>query len=332
MGGRGLIGATDCHRAECTGLADYVSTARHTDRLVNIVYAVEKVKKHGLISFLSEAKRGTPSIIDREHERKLCVMKLHGNYFEQQNKIPGVDLSLSRRWINCSYFRYETESLLCAGQEQALATNYIRNKVWGTADTHLCRLCKVQNETVQHIVSGCKMLCANQYTFRHNQVAKYIHWTVLRDLDIKVSDSWLKHQPAESVSKDGVTVMWDMFIITDKKVRHNRPDIVIHDRNKRNCILVDVAIPNCYNVVSKEAEKITKYRDLEVEVQKCWNLKTIRTIPVVIGALGTVCKGISEYTKTISPQINFDVMQRTALLGTAHILRNFLTPYKNLPS
>ena len=176
------------------------------------------------------------------------------------------------------------------------------------------------------------MLCANQYTFRHNQVAKYIHWVVLRDLDINISDSWLKHHPADSVSKGGVTVMWDMAIITDKRVGHNRPDLVIHDTKKRNCLFIDVSIPNCYNVVSKEAEKITKYRDLEVEVQKCWNLKNVRTIPVVIGALGSVCTGISEYTKIISPNINFDIVQRTALLGTAHILRNFLTPYKNLPS
>ena len=97
-------------------------------------------------------------------------------------------------------------------------------------------------------------------------------------------------------------------------------------------MIVDVAIPVCQNVVSKEAEKITKYRDLEVEIQKCWNLKKIRTIPIVIGALGSVCKGFKEYAKIVSPKANFDIMQRTALLGNAHILRNFLTPYKNLPS
>ena len=86
------------------------------------------------------------------------------------------------------------------------------------------------------------------------------------------------------------------------------------------------------NVVKKEAEKITKYRDLEIELQKCWSLKSICTIPVVIGALGTVTLGVNGYLKTISQEINFDVIQRTALLGSAHILRNFLTPYKNLQS
>ena len=57
--------------------------------------------------------------------------------------------------------------------------------------------------------------------------------------------------------------------------------------------------------------------------------KKIKSIPIVIGALGTVCKDINDYLKTISPNIEFRTVQKTALLGTAYILRNFLTPLKN---
>ena len=183
-----------------------------------------------------------------------------------------------------------------------------------------------KNETVHHIVSGCKMLCGTQYTYMHNQVAKYIHWQILKDLNINVPESWLKHNPTEVVIKNGITVLWDSYILTDKKVPHNRPDIIIHDTNLREALLIDVAIPVCMNIVKKEAEKITKYRDLEIEIQKCWNLKKVRTVPVVMGALGSVTKGITGYLESISENINFDIIQRTALIGTAHILRNFLTP------
>ena len=92
-----------------------------------------------------------------------------------------------------------------------------------------------------------------------------------------------------------------------------------------------MAVPVCRNVVRKVAEKIVKYRDLEIEIQKCWNLNKIETIPVVVGALGTTCCGITEYIKKISPNIEFRIIQKTALLGTAHILRNFLTPIKSNP-
>ena len=225
--------------------------------------------------------------------------------------------------------RYETESLLCAAQEQALATKYICSRIWKNNCDTKCRLCGEQSETIHHIVSGCKMLAANQYTFRHNQVGKYLHWWILRDRGIPVSKTWQKHTPLDTTTHNGINLLWDKTILTDKKVKHNRPDITIHDTNTRECIFIDVSIPVCSNIVQKEAEKITKYRDLEIEVQKCWNLRKVRTIPIIIGALGTATSGIEEYLKLISPNIQFNMVQKIALLGTAHILRNFLTPLKN---
>ena len=175
------------------------------------------------------------------------------------------------------------------------------------------------------------MLAATQYKFRHDQVAKYIHWCILRNLKAKIPENWTKHEPEKIYTNEEVTVMWDMAIETDKKCKANRPDITIHQKKLRECTFVDITIPVCTNVIKKEAEKITKYRDLEIETQKCWNLKKIRTIPIVVGALGTVCKNISKRIETISPSVEFKIIQKTALLGSAHILRNFLTPYQAEP-
>merc|ERR1712214_72743 len=103
-------------------------------------------------------------------------MDLHGDYFRRRNAIPTFDEKKSMKWLDTPFLRYETESLLCAAQEQTLPTNYIRSKIWGSNTNSTCRLCKKENETVHHIVSGCSMLCGTQYLHRHNQVAKYIHW------------------------------------------------------------------------------------------------------------------------------------------------------------
>ena len=38
-------------------------------------------------------------------------------------------------------------------------------------------------------------------------------------------------------------------------------------------MLIDVAIPGDRNVIKKEAEKILKYKDLTIEIQRMWNIK-----------------------------------------------------------
>jgi hypothetical protein len=84
-------------------------------------------------------------------------------------------------------------------------------------------------------------------------------------------------------------------------------------------MLIDVAIPGDRNVLQKEAEK-----DLTIEIQRMWNVKT-RVIPVIIGATGTISKSFRKYVSAI-PGRNHEVreLQKTNILGTAHILRRVL--------
>jgi phage FluMu gp28-like protein len=39
-------------------------------------------------------------------------------------------------------------------------------------------------------------------------------------------------------------------------------------------MLIDVAIPGDRNVIQNEAEKILKYKDLAIDIQCMWNVKT----------------------------------------------------------
>ena len=52
------------------------------------------------------------------------------------------------------------------------------------------------------------------------------------------------------------------------KVPHNQTDIIIHNKNTKECIIIDVAIPVYQNIVKKEAEKITNYYDQEISINK----------------------------------------------------------------
>ena len=57
--------------------------------------------------------------------------------------------------------------------------------------------------------------------------------------------------------------------------------------NNNNKQLIDVAISADRKVIKKEAEKNVKYKDITVEIERMWNVKTT-VIPAIIGATGTI--------------------------------------------
>jgi hypothetical protein len=50
--------------------------------------------------------------------------------------------------------------------------------------------------------------------------------------------------------------------------------ILVSDNEKGTCLLIDITISAYRNVIKSEAEKIFKYKDFTVEIQRMWKLKT----------------------------------------------------------
>ena len=65
--------------------------------------------------------------------------------------------------------------------------------------------------------------------------------------------------------------------------------IIKIQQKKRNCKIVDFAIPADHRIKLKESEKKDKYLDLARESKNLWNMR-VTVIPIVIGAFGTVTK------------------------------------------
>jgi hypothetical protein len=51
-------------------------------------------------------------------------------------------------------------------------------------------------------------------------------------------------------------------------------------------------------VIQEEAEKVLKYKELKIEIQRMWTVKTM-AIPVITGATGTISKSFRTYVSTI---------------------------------
>jgi len=56
-------------------------------------------------------------------------------------------------------------------------------------------------------------------------------------------------------------------------------------------------------------EKVDKYKDLEIEVERMWELKTT-TVRVVMRTLDTIKKGLESYINKIPGNINIHELQK----------------------
>ena len=88
--------------------------------------------------------------------------------------------------------------------------------------------------------------------------------------------------------------------------------------------MMDVAVPSDQNISLKEFQKLSKYKDLEIEVTKMWKLKT-KIIPVVIGALGMIKKGTQSFIDQIPGKPSLQEIQKIVLTSTAAILQKVLS-------
>ena len=136
------------------------------------------------------------------------------------------------------------------------------------------------------------------------------------------------HNPAPVLENDSHKLLWDFNIQTDHLIPARRPDLIIINKKKKKkkkriCKIVDFAVPADHRINLKESEKKYKYLDLARELKKLWNMK-VTIVPIVIGVLGTITKGLLKGLEDLEVGGRVETIQTTGLLRTARILRRVL--------
>jgi hypothetical protein len=79
-------------------------------------------------------------------------------------------------------------------------------------------------------------------------------------------------------------------------------------------------MPYDSNVNTKETEKLSKYKDVEIEVSRVWKVRT-KIMPVITGALGTIKKVLDQNIQLLPGHLLAIVLQTITLMSPAHIIR-----------
>ena len=133
-------------------------------------------------------------------------------------------------------------------------------------------------------------------------------------------ETWYEHQPEGVEENEKCKILWDMTIQCDYLIEARRPDIVVVEKENNEAIIVVIASP----WDGREGEKIEKCQDLKREIGRLWGIRHLEVAPVVVGALGVVSNRLDAWLENLGVTIRTGLLQKTALLGTARILRKLL--------
>ena len=65
-------------------------------------------------------------------------------------------------------------------------------------------MCGTRNETISCIVNECGKLSKMEHKWRHDSVAKYVHWKFCEKLGFNRARHWHEHEPESVVENEKV--------------------------------------------------------------------------------------------------------------------------------
>ena len=119
-GGRGLFSIEMCVRLKENNLGLYLRGSN--EMLLKVVKKVCIVKTENLME-----KEDFKKNIQNGFKNKLHDKRMYGQFVRELPE--EIDKDLFRKWLVESDLKVQTEAKICAAQEQALSTNYAKNKI-----------------------------------------------------------------------------------------------------------------------------------------------------------------------------------------------------------
>ena len=128
-----------------------------------------------------------------------------------------------------------------------------------TQQNSKCTLCWERDETINHIISECSKLAQREYKTRDDGVGNVAHWEMCKKFKFDHTNKWYMHNPASVIENDIHKLLWDFDIHTDHPISVRRPDLIIINQKKKTiCKIVDFAVPANHRIKLKECEKKDK--------------------------------------------------------------------------
>ena len=124
-------------------------------------------------------------------------------------------------------------------------------------------------------------------------------------------------------------IWWNHPVTMVNKVKYNRPDIIIWDKEEKQCSVIGICTPLDFNINNRQVMKTDKYMLLVSELQQLHPGYSYQIVPIMVGALGTISKKLPSYLKKLHiKDENLEKvtrkLQKAAVLCSVKITKTFM--------
>ena len=250
---------------------------------------------------------------------------LHNYLHSKVEADEGIENRATAEWMNTGLSSH-VEGYVAALQEQEISTRAtIKRRLKDQTLPVKCRLCNNQDETVFHVLGSCSSLSSNMYTTsRHDAVGKVILQEIIDDNHQKFIKS-----PPPVTNTTTKEIWWNLQIKTTNKVKYNRPDIIVWDKETQVCSVIEVGVPLDFNVTNRQITKVDKYMPLVSELQQMYPEYKYQIVPIIIGLLVAIPKQLKDsltklQVKEKRIQAVTKKLQKSAVFGSVKTMKTFM--------
>jgi hypothetical protein len=172
-GGLGIVNIRDLHASQINNLRKYFYEKSAQHQMFKVICNTDE-DITPLSLFREELEHNTEN-----NKQELITTwkqkKLHGTHAHQLDQEFISKMESNVRLKQGSLYGERVE-FMRAIQDRVTATkNYRKYILKEKVENDKCRKCKVQAETIEHVISGCTAIANTEYLRRHENVAKIIH-------------------------------------------------------------------------------------------------------------------------------------------------------------
>ena len=234
-------------------------------------------------------------------------------------------------WLKQNLHARKTSSIMMMLEQM------VETKSWkvsrGLTQDKRCRVCHERDETIEHIIAGCKVLANSEYLSRHNRALMIMAVNWAKDYELVDQEMiWYKERWERGMvlENDRGKLIWDFEFNLRKTTTARRPDLILEDKKKKKIWICDMACPQQNNIDTKRNEKLTKYRQLAFETRERRAGYDVIIVPLIIGALGGGMRQVAKDMKMIfendeNIQKTICEMQKTILMDSETTVRKVLS-------